>query len=193
MTERSEAHFSRIRNGALKMSALIDDLLSYAHIERRDLHATRVEMKSLVEAVRTEFSDELQRCGVHFTLDVEPLTVFLDVEGLTLTLRNLLENAIKYSCEVGAPAITVRAARTPEGVLMAVQDNGIGFDMQYHEHIFKVFQRLHREGQYPGTGIGLALVRKAVERIGGRVWAESSPGAGATFYIELPESVVDEQ
>ncbi|HEY5809240.1 MAG TPA: ATP-binding protein [Povalibacter sp.] len=192
-TERSEAHLGRIRNGALKMSALIDDLLSYAHIERRDLHATRVEMKALVEAVRTEFSDELQRCGVHFTLDVEPLTVFLDVEGLTLTLRNLLENAIKYSCEVGAPAITVRARRTPAGVLMAVQDNGIGFDMEYHEHIFKVFQRLHREGQYPGTGIGLALVRKAVERIGGRVWAESSPGAGATFYIELPETVVDEQ
>ena len=69
---------------------------------------------------------------------------------------------------------------------MAVTDNGIGFDMQYHDHIFKLFQRLHRDDQYPGTGIGLALVRKAIERLGGKVWAQSKPGEGSTFTIELP-------
>lgn len=190
MSERSDAHLDRIRNGALKMSALIDDLLSYAHIERRDLHATHASIRPLIEAVVAELNDESQRCDAKFRIEVEPLTVFLDVEGLTLILRNLIENAIKYSCEGGTPEIEIRAGRVAEGVLISVRDNGIGFDMQYHEHIFKVFQRLHREGEYPGTGIGLALVRKAVERIGGRVWAESSPGAGATFYIELPASVV---
>jgi light-regulated signal transduction histidine kinase (bacteriophytochrome) len=74
--------------------------------------------------------------------------------------------------------------------LLEISDNGIGFDMQYHEHIFKIFQRLHRDDQYPGTGIGLALVRKALERVGGRVWARSEVGRGATFCIELPQSMV---
>jgi light-regulated signal transduction histidine kinase (bacteriophytochrome) len=82
--------------------------------------------------------------------------------------------------------VEIRARRTESGLVITVQDNGIGFDMQYHDHIFKVFQRLHRDDQYPGTGIGLALVRKAVERLGGKVWAESTTGKGAKFYVELP-------
>ncbi|HKE96134.1 MAG TPA: ATP-binding protein, partial [Povalibacter sp.] len=191
MTERADAHLNRIRGGALKMSALIDDLLSYAHIERRDLHASHVGLRPLAESVAGEFADEMQRCGVQLTLDIEAITVFLDAEGMALALRNLIENALKYSCEEPAPSIVLRAIRTSDGgVLLAVTDNGIGFDMQYHDRIFEVFQRLHRDDQYPGTGIGLALVRKAVERIGGRVWAESNPGKGATFFVELPKTVV---
>ncbi len=123
-------------------------------------------------------------------MDVEPLVVILDAEGLTLTLRNLIGNAIKYTGSVEAPIVKVRGARTDEGALLTVADNGIGFDMQYHDTIFKVFQRLHREDQYPGTGIGLALVRKAVERMNGRVWAESALAQGATFFVQLPPRVV---
>ena len=82
------------------------------------------------------------------------------------------------------------ARRNDLGVVLSVADNGIGFEMEYHDHIFKIFQRLHRDDQYPGTGIGLALVRKAVERIGGRVWAQSRPGEGATFNIQLPKSAM---
>jgi signal transduction histidine kinase len=190
MNDRSEAHLNRIRSGALKMAALIDDLLSYAHIERRDLHASHVGLLPLVESIVAEFADETQRRGMTLTVEVEPITVFLDAEGLALALRNLIENALKYSCEKRPPALIIRALRTEEGVLLAIADNGIGFDMQYHDRIFKVFQRLHRDDQYPGTGIGLALVRKAVERIGGRVWAQSVPDEGATFYIELPRTVV---
>lgn len=188
--ERADAHLNRIRGGALKMSALIDDLLSYAHIERRDLHASHVGLKPLIDAVVDEFSDEIHQCGVRFSMEIEPATLFLDADGLALALRNLLENALKYSCEVDEPAISLTARRAAEGVVLCVQDNGIGFDMQYHDRIFKVFQRLHRDDQYPGTGIGLALVRKAMERIGGRVWAESQPGAGAKFFVELPKLVV---
>jgi signal transduction histidine kinase len=190
MNDRSEAHLNRIRSGALKMAALIDDLLSYAHIERRDLHASHVGLLPLVESIVAEFADETQRRGMTLTVEVEPVTIFLDAEGLALALRNLIENALKYSCEKRPPALIIRALRTEEGVLLAIADNGIGFDMQYHDRIFKVFQRLHRDDQYPGTGIGLALVRKAVERIGGRVWAQSVPDEGATFYIELPRTVV---
>src|SRR5688572_15260712 len=82
------------------------------------------------------------------------------------------------------PSVVCR--RKDGSVCLAVTDNGIGFDMQYHDHIFKLFQRLHRDDQYPGTGIGLALVRKAVERLGGRVYAQSKPGEGSAFTIELP-------
>lgn len=188
--ERSDAHLSRIRGGALKMSALIDDLLSYAHIERRDLHASQLHVRLLIDSLLEEFDDEIRPCGVELTVDVEDVVVFLDAEGLMLVLRNLLENALKYSCEVEAPAIAIRVARTVNGMLLSVGDNGIGFDMQFHDRIFKVFQRLHRDDTYPGTGIGLALVRKAVERIGGRVWAQSKPGEGATFFVELPNTVV---
>ena len=85
--------------------------------------------------------------------------------------------------------LEIHVRRDNEGLRISVQDNGIGFDMQYHDKIFNVFQRLHREDQYPGTGIGLALVRKAIDRIGGRVWAQSTEGEGATFTIELPQSV----
>jgi light-regulated signal transduction histidine kinase (bacteriophytochrome) len=185
MDLRAEAHLNRIRNGSLKMAALIDDLLSYSHIERRDLHASNVDLQALVNSVVAQHTDELQRRGITLELDVDPLTLFIDADGLSLALRNLLENALKYTRETAAPLITIRAQRSEAGVLLSLQDNGIGFDMQYHDHIFKVFQRLHRDDQYPGTGIGLALVRKAIERLGGKVWAQSEVGAGATFFMEL--------
>lgn len=187
---RVESHLNRIRNGSLKMSALIDDLLAYSNIERRDLRARQVGLPAFIGSITAQYADELQRRGVRLTLDVAPITLFLDADGLSLALRNLLENALKYTRDADPPAISISASRTAGGVLLALQDNGIGFDMQYHDHIFKVFQRLHRDDQYPGTGIGLALVRKAIERIGGKVWGESTPGDGAVFYLELPQSVV---
>jgi signal transduction histidine kinase len=185
--ERGEGYLQRIRDGALKMSTLIDDLLSYSHIERRELHATHIDVPSLVQTVVGEFSDELHRCGVQMEVDIPPAKMFVDAEGLSLALRNLIENAIKYSCDAGKPLVRILGTRRDDSMVLAVHDNGIGFDMQYHDQIFKVFQRLHRDDQYPGTGIGLALVRKAAERIGARVWAESRPGEGATFYLELQD------
>ncbi|MBB6093209.1 signal transduction histidine kinase [Povalibacter uvarum] len=190
MSPQGDAHLRRIRSGVLRMSSLIDDLLSYASIERRDLHATDVDVPELVQSVLEGCAEEIQRRNIKVELEIEPLIVFLDAEGLALAVRNLIGNAIKYSTSVESPTLTVRAVRTEHGARLTVADNGIGFDMQYHDTIFKIFQRLHREDQYPGTGIGLALVRKAVERIGGRVWAESAIGRGATFFIELPQRVI---
>jgi signal transduction histidine kinase len=121
---------------------------------------------------------------------VEPISLRVDIDGLSLALRNVLQNALKYTRDVTVPRVEISAHVRASGVVIRVADNGIGFDMQYHDHIFRVFQRLHRDDQYPGTGIGLALVRKAVERIGGRVWAESKLGEGAAFTIELPLSAL---
>lgn len=186
LTERAREHLGRIRNGSLKMATLIDDLLSYSHIDRRGLQASVVSLPTLVDQVASHYNDEVQRRGITLIVVVEPMTVRVDASGLALALRNLVENALKYTRDTKNPRIAIVCRRKDSGILLAVTDNGIGFEMQYHDHIFKLFQRLHRDDQYPGTGIGLALVRKAIERMGGRVWAQSKPGEGATFTIELP-------
>ena len=149
-----------------------------------------MSLPELIDSVVLQHSDEVQRRHVELSLQIEQLRLRVDAEGLLLALRNLFENALKYTRERQHPHVKVQARRNELGVLLTIADNGIGFEMEYHDHIFKIFQRLHRDDQYPGTGIGLALVRKAVERIGGRVWAESSAGAGATFNIQLPKSAV---
>ena len=111
----------------------------------------------------------------------------VDRLGLTVALRNLLGNALKFSRNASPPRIVIRTAIEADKALIRVCDNGIGIDMKYHDRIFEIFQRLHRAEDYPGTGVGLALVRKATLRMGGRIWAESSPGEGAIFHLELPQ------
>jgi len=185
LTDRSREHLTRIRNGSLKMATLIDDLLAYSHIDRRGLQASVVSLPNLVDQVLNPYQDEVQRRGIALSVVVEPMTLRVDSSGLALALRNLVENALKYTREAVQPRISIVCRRKEGTVLLSVTDNGIGFDMQYHDHIFKLFQRLHRDNQYPGTGIGLALVRKAIERLGGKVWAQSKIGEGSTFTIEL--------
>jgi signal transduction histidine kinase len=190
LTPPSRDHLGRIRNGALRMATLIDDLLAYSHIDRRELQTSVVALPALVESVIGCYADEIQRRNVTVNAHVEQLMLRIDSDGVALALRNLFENALKYTRHREAARIDVQGLRNGAGVRLSFTDNGIGFDMEYHDHIFKIFQRLHRDDQYPGTGIGLALVRKAIERMGGRVWAESRPGEGATFHVDLPGVVV---
>jgi signal transduction histidine kinase len=184
VTAEIDSYLARVRNGSLRMATLIDDLLAYSHIERRHLIASEVDVGASVAAVLGEFDDEIRSRGVQVRVDTVPLKISVDSEGLMLVLRNLVENALKYS-SVASPELTIRVQQRGELVLIEIADNGIGFDMKYHDQIFKIFQRLHRD-DYPGTGIGLALVRKAVQRMRGRVWAQSEPGQGARFFVELP-------
>ncbi len=190
LSPQAREHLARIRNGSLRMATLIDDLLAYSHIDRRGLQSSVVALPDLIDSVLLQYADEVQRRHVQLSVQVEPLRLRIDAEGLLLALRNLFENALKYTRDRQHAHIEVKALRNDLGVVLTVADNGIGFEMEYHDHIFKIFQRLHRDDQYPGTGIGLALVRKAVERIGGRVWAQSRPGEGATFNIQLPKSAM---
>jgi signal transduction histidine kinase len=103
-----------------------------------------------------------------------------------MALRNLIDNAFKFTRGTAHPIIEIGGRETESSCILWVRDNGIGFDMQYHDRIFEIFQRLHRAEDYPGTGVGLAIVHKAMERIGGRVWAESQVGHGSSFYLEIP-------
>jgi signal transduction histidine kinase len=179
-------HLERIRKGSLKMATLIDDLLAYSHIERRHLLMSEVEVGAIVAAILAQCADEIQSRRVDVQSDMPALNISVDADGLTLVLRNLIQNALKYTRGVERPALRITVQQQGETAIVEVADNGIGFDMEYHDQIFKIFQRLHRDDEYPGTGIGLALVRKAVQRMHGRVWAESEPGRGARFFVELP-------
>ncbi len=190
LSPQAREHLTRIRNGSVRMATLIDDLLAYSHIDRRGLQSSIVALPELVDSVLLQHADEVQRRRVQLSVQVEALKLRVDAEGLLLALRNLFENALKYTRDRQHAHIQVLARRNEVGVVLSIADNGIGFEMEYHDHIFKIFQRLHRDDQYPGTGIGLALVRKAVERLGGRVWAQSRPGEGATFNIQLPKSAM---
>ncbi len=105
-----------------------------------------------------------------------------------MVLRNLLDNAMKFSRPGELPDITIEASAMGPLVRLSVRDQGMGFDMKHHDRIFAIFQRLHRPDQIAGTGIGLAMVFKAVERMDGRIWARSAPGEGATFYLDLPRA-----
>lgn len=175
-----------VRQGAAQMYQLIDDLLAYSRLERRAIDQFQIELAPIVHGLITERADEIERRGVHLTVNVPEITVQADRDGLAQAVRNLLENAMRFTSATENPEIAISATAHEGCCILSVRDNGIGFDMAYHDRIFEIFQRLHRAEEYPGTGIGLALVRKAMQRMGGRVWAESAPGAGATFYLELP-------
>ena len=168
------------------MNQLIDDLLVYSRMERQNLHSRPVDLAALVQEILAERPSGLADKGVQLELDVPPVTVQADRNGLALVLRNLFDNAVKFSASRQPPLIGIRGEVREKSVTLIITDNGIGFDMAFHERIFALFQRLQRNEDYPGTGIGLAIVARAMQRMGGRVWAESTPGEGASFYLELP-------
>jgi PAS domain S-box-containing protein len=175
-----------IRRATGQMSQLIDDLLAYSRLERRALVLSVVSPRELAEALLAERAADIASRNVQVTVDVPAGTISIEAEGLAQALRNLLDNALKFTRDVANPCIAIGGAVTPAVWQLWVRDNGVGFDMQYGERIFEIFQRLHRSEDYPGTGIGLAIVRKAVQRMGGRAWADGRPGQGASFYLEVP-------
>lgn len=187
LDEEGRLFLNNVRQATVQMGRLIDDLLAYSRLERRRLVASQVEPRGLVEALIAERSDEIASRGVQVNLDFSSGPVNADPDGLALALRNLIDNALKFTRDEPSPQIEVTGKADDNSVLLAVRDNGSGFDMRYHDRIFEIFQRLHRAEDYPGTGIGLAVVRKAMERMGGRTWAESSPGEGTVIYLELPK------
>ncbi len=168
------------------MAQLIDDLLAYSRFERRTLTPENVDVRTVIETLLFEHASEIKQRGIKLTLDVPPITLTADPDSLSQALRNLIDNAIKFTANTSHPAIHIGGRKTKKTCVIEVRDNGIGFDMKDHARIFKIFQRLQNAKEYPGTGIGLALVHKAMQRIDGRVWAESKPGEGAAFYLEIP-------
>jgi PAS domain S-box-containing protein len=187
MDEEGQTFLHTIRSATQQMNQLIDDLLAYSRLERRPMKTGKLNPREVVEMVIAERADELQQRQVTINVNIPCGSVTAEAEGLVGALRNLLENALKFSRDLPAPRIEIGGRETDNTCILWVRDNGIGFDMQYHDRIFEIFQRLHRAEDYPGTGIGLAIVRKVLQRMGGRVWGDSTPGHGATFYLEVPK------
>jgi len=186
LNDEGRLFISNVRASAAQMHQLIEDLLNYSRVERRLLQSMHLDLPALVQAVAAERSAEVEEGGVVLNIEVPQFFVRADRDGLALVLRNLLGNAVKFSRGALPPTIEIGARQEQDRALLWVRDNGIGFDMKFHDRIFDIFQRLQRVEDYPGTGVGLALVRKAMQRMGGSAWAESVPGQGATFFLEIP-------
>jgi len=186
LNDEGRLFIANVRGCAAQMHQLIEDLLNYSRVERRQLQSLAIDLPALVRGVAAERAAEAAKGGIKLRIELPQLTVRADRDGLALVLRNLLDNAFKFSRNSPHPAVEVGARQEREMVLLWVRDNGIGFDMKFHDRIFDIFQRLQRVEEYPGTGIGLALVRKAMQRMGGNARAESAPGKGATFFLEIP-------
>lgn len=182
-------YLQRIQRATLHMSQLVNDLLAYSRLQQLTEQIEPVGLLACVQAVAAPFRDELEaRQGELTVLIHEDLRVQANPKGLAIIVRNLIDNALKFTPAGESPRITIEALVFSDHVRISVTDQGIGFDMKYHDRIFGMFQRLHRHEQIPGTGIGLALVQKAAERMGGRIWATSTPGVGATFFVALREA-----
>lgn len=184
LSEEGRGFLMNVRAATKNMSALIEDLLAYSKLERRKLSTMAISLSSFVANMLEQYKGDLEK--VRITVEIDDFKVRADPDGLAIVLRNLMDNAVKFSRYVSQPEIAIRAQSAADFCVLAVKDNGIGFDMKFYHKIFEIFHRLHRAEDYPGTGIGLAMVQKAMERMGGKIWAESQPGAGATFYLRLP-------
>ena len=177
---------SAVVQAAGTMGRMIDGLLTLSRVGRDGLQRRPVDMAGLVEKARSQLGPEAARPTLRWEIGALPAASG-DPELLQLVWINLLSNALRYSSRQAEPRIEVGTQTADEKLVFFVSDNGVGFDMRYSQKLFNVFQRLHRQDEFEGIGIGLALVRRVIERHGGRVWAESKLNEGATFYFCIGE------
>ena len=167
------------------MSHMIDDLLAFSRLGRADLKKSQFEMDPLVQEVIADFEQDTRNRQIEWVLSPLPV-VSADRAMLRLVWANLISNALKYTGPKPQVRIEIACTEHDEEQFFHIRDNGVGFDPQYADKLFGVFQRLHSAAQFEGTGIGLANVRRIIQRHGGTVWAVSAENAGATFYFSLP-------
>lgn len=186
LNPEAQKFLMNIRQGTEQMNVLIEDLLAYSRMERRDFQMTSIYLNPIVDDVLHQFSKVIAENKIQIEISIpEEFMLIADKEGLQLVLRNLIDNAIKFSKTDKKSEIEIGGDENESFWHIFVKDNGIGFDMKYHDRIFKIFQRLHLAEEYEGTGIGLAMVQKAMHRMNGRVWAESKLNKGTCFHLEI--------
>jgi len=184
LCDDGRAYLAHIRSGIQKMGKLIEDVLRLSGISRHQMECESTDVSMIGRAIVTELCETEPARAV--SVDIQDAMVArVDASLIRVALANLLGNAWKYTCKVADPRIEFRCSQEGEEIVYSVRDNGAGFDMQEYERLFKPFERLHAERDFPGTGIGLAIVERVIRRHGGRVWAEGEPGRGAAFYFVL--------
>jgi len=179
-----------IKDEAERMGALIDDLLAFSRLGRKALQPVDIDMADLANNAYQRLNQNQNNGGIVFRLGSLPHATG-DRSLFEQVWINLLSNAIKFSSKKNAPVIEVGAISDEQEHVYFVRDNGAGFDPRYHSNLFGVFQRLHHQEEFPGTGVGLALVHRIVTRHGGRIWADAKLGEGATFHFTLPKEYLN--
>lgn len=190
LNEEGKQYVQYAIEGSSRMLQLIEDLLAYSHITSAELIRTKVDVSKVIEAARKNLSLCIQESGAEITYDELP-DVYGNFGMLVHVFQNLIDNSIKYRRQK-MPQISVRCLSSENGAIhFAVSDNGQGFDDRYAERIFRLFQRLHTRTTHTGNGIGLTVVKRIIERHGGRIWAESRENEGATFHFTLPSIPIE--
>ncbi len=186
LNERAHFCLTQILAAASHLDRLIEDLLHYSRLDTETPSMTEVDLRELVGSVLRNRDLVLKEQLVEVTVDIPFPSLRAWERGLLQVVTNLVDNAIKYSRDARPPRIRISAQELDQAWRLAVRDNGIGFDMKYHDRIFGLFNRLVRAEEFEGTGAGLAIARRVLDKQGGRIWAESAPGQGATFFVDLP-------
>lgn len=188
LSERALFCLSQIISANRNLDHLIEDLLNFVRMDTETAPIfVEVDLGSLVKELLKDRSLMITELHEEVTINIPFITLFTWECGLTQVLANLIDNAIKFSGKADPPRISIRAEELEDCYRIIVSDNGIGFDMKYSERIYGLFNRLVRTEEFEGTGAGLAIVKKILDKIGGSIRADSKPGLGATFYVELPK------
>ena len=185
LDDKSRDHLRRVLAAAARMSDLIDALLELSQITRTQLGRHRVDLSAMAQGI----IEDLRRRDVTRKLSAEiapDLVVEADARLMRIALENLIGNAWKFTAKVDHPKVTIGVEEQEGERVFFVRDNGAGFDPAFADRLFTPFQRLHATRDYAGTGIGLATVRRVIDRHGGRIWAHAAPGEGATFFFTIP-------
>jgi two-component system sensor kinase len=183
LDDRCAHYLKRITDSTNRMSTLIDDILALSRAGRIELQLRPIEFIDIINNIMKDFREEIESRGISLKIGAVP-KIRCDSTLMQTVFSNLISNAIKFTQGKEKPEIEIGFDEKKDALF--VRDNGIGFDMQYYDKIFQVFQRLHLPEEYEGTGIGLAIVKRIVDRHQGKVWAESEIGKGATFFVKLP-------
>ena len=190
LDEETRELFGLVRGNAGRMAELIDALLAFAQLGRRELEPARLDLRALVREVAAGLAGAYPATRVQIG---EIPAVHGDRTALWQAVANLVGNALKFSSARAEPRVEIDARAEGSEVVLRVADNGAGFDMQFADKLFGLFQRLHEQAEFEGAGIGLAVVQRVAERHGGRVWARGEPGRGASFFLALPAARAEPQ
>lgn len=186
--EEAKEYMLFVLGGVRRLNNLIKDLLQYSRVNRIDVGLEHIDLHDVVDVVKTNLMEQAQRESAQIHIKHLPM-LRGNYSQMVQLMQNIISNAIKFNSEGIPPLIEIDGGETPREVYFSVKDNGIGIDAKHTDKIFSIFQRLHSPDEYEGTGIGLSICKRIVERHKGKIWFESEPKKGATFFVQIPKNL----